>query len=94
MKLITDHIAKTARSCRFALFNIKKIRPRARRISKSLVALRVGTLQILVARKLIELAQIEKDHKMSNQKHFQYANISDYQGNGFILLFTGYLQNF
>ncbi len=23
----TDHIAKTARSCRFALFNIKKIRP-------------------------------------------------------------------
>ncbi len=23
----SDHIAKTARSCRFALFNIKKIRP-------------------------------------------------------------------
>ncbi len=25
--IFSDHIAKTARSCRFALFNIKKIRP-------------------------------------------------------------------
>ncbi len=42
---------------------------RARKISKSLVALRAGTLQILVARKLVELAQIKKTINV-NQKHF------------------------
>ncbi len=29
-----------------------------------------------------------------NQKHFQYTNINEYQGKSFIVLFTGYLQNF
>ncbi len=61
-------------------------------MSKSLVALRVGTLQILVAQKLIELAQIKKDHKCQSKTF----SIHKYQGISrkvFILLFTGYLQN-
>ncbi len=46
---------------------------RARKMSKSLVALRAGTLQILVAQ--INLTSPNKIKTINvNQKHFQYTN--------------------
>ncbi len=55
------------------------------RISKSLVALRAGTLQILVAQKCIYLTSLNKKVINVNQKHFQYTKINKYQGKSFIL---------
>ncbi len=55
------------------------------RISKSLVALRAGTLQILVAQKFINLTSLNKKVINVNQKHFQYTKINKYQGKSFIL---------
>ncbi len=78
--LIKGNIITLSTACLFFLhfYNVyicKKIYIyRARKISKSLVALWAGTLQILVARKLIHLAQIKKRplKKKKKKKVFVY----------------------
>ncbi len=63
-------------------------------MSKSLVDLR-GRFSLDFGSPKIYLTSSNKIKTIHvNEKHFQYININEYQGKSFILLFTGYLQNF